>query len=213
MQAILSNYNFDPEWLKDYTLEVTMYDRSDDGVERDLTQYGKVFKTQNMGDVDFDKLSWLIENYDNLPDVFLWSKTNIFKFVYEKDLKKALKTKLFTPLLKQDHRIYSDQFSEVNKYVGTKYGLIYAERNDNWLLSAGLDMSGRFRSFNEWAAYFGLPTPNYIPFAPGGSYILTKDVVHKHSKDLYEGMRDALPYAKHPIEAHFAERSYFLMWK
>lgn len=213
MQAILSNYNFDPVWLEDYELEVTMYDRSDDGVERNLPQYGKVFKTANRGDVDFDKLSWLVENYDNLPDVFLWSKTNIFKFVDEKDLKKALKTKVFTPLLKQDHRIYSDQFSEVNKYIGTPYGLVYAERNDSWFFRAGLDSSGKFATFNNWCHTFGLPTESYVPFAPGGSYILTKEAIHKHSKDLYAGMRDTLPYAKHPVEAHCCERSYFMLWR
>jgi hypothetical protein len=69
MKALLVNYNFDPAWLKDYlNLEVTIYDRSDDGIERNLTQYGAVYKTKNTGDVDYDKLTYLVENYDNLPD-------------------------------------------------------------------------------------------------------------------------------------------------
>lgn len=214
MQTILSNYCFTPEWLKDYPeLEVTLYDRSDDGIERNLTQYGKVYKTENKGDVDFDKLSWLVENYDSLPDVFLWSKTNIFKFVDEPTFKKALQNKGFTPLLTQDHKIYSDQFSEVNKYIGTQYGPVYAERNDSWFFHAGLDVSGRFNNFNDWCRTFGLPIESYVPFAPGGSYLLTKEAVHKHGKDIYEAMRDTLPYAKHPVEAHCCERSYFLLWR
>lgn len=213
MKAILINYRFDPEWLLDHPeLEPIIYDRSDDGVERDLTKYGAVYKTQNRGDVDFDKLSYLVENYHDLPEVFLWSKTNIFKFVDYVSFKKALKSKEFQPLLKQDHRIYSDQFGEVNKYVGTAHGLMYAERADSWFFHAGLDNAGRFKSWQDWALHFRLPQEAFIPFAPGGSYLLTRETVHKHSKDVYEEMRDTLPYAAHPVEAHCAERSYYLLW-
>lgn len=213
MKLILVNYNYEPEWLKDFNLESTIYDRSDDGLERDLTKYGKVYKTENRGDVDYDKLSWLIENYDNLPDVFLWGKSNLPKYVELKDIKIALTKPIFQPLLKYDHRIYSDQFGEVNKYVSSPQGLIYAERNDSWFFHAGLDNAGRFQTWNEWARHFLLPQEAFIPFAPGGNYILTREVVHKHSKDLYEEMRDMLPYAKHPVEAHCCERSYFYLWR
>ena len=50
MKAILINYNYDPTWLTDYPeLEVTIYDRSDDGVERNLTQYGAVYNHKKRG--------------------------------------------------------------------------------------------------------------------------------------------------------------------
>ncbi len=115
MRAILVNYNFDPVWLKDYPeIEPIIYDRSDDGVERNLPQYGLTLKTQNLGDVDFDKLAWLVENYDTLPEVFLWGKTNLFKFVDELTFKEALKKNVFTPLIRPDHKIYSDRFGQVN---------------------------------------------------------------------------------------------------
>src|SRR3990167_2122131 len=109
MKAVLINYAFDPVWLKDYPeLEVTMYDRSDDGIERNLTQYGAVYKTSNKGDVDFDKLGWLIENYDNLPDYFLWSKSNLFKFITKEEWDKVKNNKVFTPIFTQTHKTYSD---------------------------------------------------------------------------------------------------------
>lgn len=223
MKAVLVNYNYDPTWLKDYDLDVVLYDRSDDQffsagsgggqlLPRDLTQYGEVYKTKNLGDVDFDKLSWLVDNYDTLPEVFLWSKTNIFKFVDEKDLKKALKNKVFQPLLKYDHKIYSNQFGEVNKYIGTAYGKMYAEANNSWYFHAGLDSSGRFKNWNEWARTFHLPVEPFIPFAPGGSYILTRERVHRYAKDLYAAMCETLPYAQRPVEAHCCERSYFYLW-
>ena len=64
MKAILVNYNYDPTWLKDYPdLEVRLYDRTDTGFNVDLTQYGETYLTKNWGDVDYDKLSYLVEKY------------------------------------------------------------------------------------------------------------------------------------------------------
>ena len=210
MKALLVNYCYDPSWILDYPeLEVTMYDRSDDGVERNLTQYGAVYKTRNFGDVDADKLGWLIENYDNLPEVFLWSKSNLFKFITKEEWDKVKDNQVFTPLLTQNHRTYSDDRGVVCKYEGG----IYKERNDSWFFNAGLDNVGRFNNWEDWAHTFMLPMQGYIPFAPGGSYILTPDRVHRYSRDFYEEMRNTLPYAQRPVEAHCCERSYYYLFK
>lgn len=215
MKAFLVNYNFSPEWLKNYPdIEPTIFDRSDDGIERNLQQYGPVYKTSNTGDVDFDKLSWLVENYDNLPDVFLWSKTNLFKFIGEEEFQKVRHNSSFTPLLTLNHRIYSDQLGPVNGYLGTPHGNIYCERtNVTNALFRVLDNRGVFSTWDDWAQAFALPKEPYIPFAPGGSYILTRETVHKHGRDIYAAMRDTLPYSQRPVEAHMCERSYFYLWR
>lgn len=206
--AILVNYNFTPDWLSRYPeLEVTLYDRSDDGIERDLTKYGAVFKTENIGDADFDKLSWLVENYDKLPDIFLWGKSNMFKFVDEASFKKALEKREFAPLLKQDHETYSDKFGVVCKYEGG----IYKERADSWFFNATIPMY--FKTWEEWCLHFGLPREAFIPFAPGGNYLLTRERVHRYSRDYYAEMRDTLPHVQRPAEAQAAERSYYLLWR
>lgn len=213
MKAILVNYNYDPTWLKDFHdlrvrgMDVTIYDRSDDGVERDLTQYGKVYKTQNTGDVDYDKLSYLIENYDNLPDIFLWGKSNLFKFVDEVDLVKAIEANAFTPLLKYDHKTYSDKFGEVCYYRHD----MYWERADSWFFNATTPKY--FHTWDEWCQHFALPKQSYIPFPPGGNFILTKDRVHRYSRDFYEDMRSFLPHAQRPAEAQACERTYYLLWR
>jgi len=205
--AILVNYNFQPnDWWLDYDLEATIFDRSDDGIEREFN--GKTYKTKNWGDVDYDKLSYIVENYDNLPEVFVWGKTNMEKYVDMDLLKKALKTKQFTPLLKLDHKTYSDKYGVVCRYNGE----IYEERADSWFFN-NPDLASRVDSWSEWCDLFGLPKTQFIPFAPGGNYILTREAVHRYSVDFYNQMRSLLPYAQHPAEAHACERSYYLMWK
>lgn len=207
MFKVLINYNFtpDPTWIgEDYVL----YDRSDDGIDhlKDFDQ-SKIITTKNEGQVDFDKLSYLVENYDNLPDVFLWGKTNLFKYITKEEYENVKDTRTFTPLLTKGHKTYSDRNGVVCFYRGEWY----MERNDNWYFNRF--QSKYVNSFNEWVNMFQLPSnQSYIPFAPGGNYILTKERVHKYSRDYYARMAGMLPYCREPVEAQCAERSYGLMW-
>lgn len=209
MPAVLINYNFSPEWLADWPQlnPIVIYDRSDDGIERNLERFGHVRKTENRGNVDFDKLDYLVEFYDDLPEVFLWSKTNIFKYVDKDTLKAALEKKEFAPLMKPDHPTYSNRLGVVCRYRDGWY----EEVNNSWYLYP--HPAYNLSSFAEWAQMFNLPSPDFLPFSPGGSYILTKERVHRYGRDLYEKMRDTLPYTTLPGEAQMAERSYGLMFK
>lgn len=206
MKAVLVNYNYDPEdWWRAYGIEALVYDRSDDGVTRKFDANVRV--TPNRGNVDYDKLDFLVEFYHDLPDIFLWSKTNIFKYCDRKTLEDAFSQRKFTPLIRPDHKVYSDHMGVVCKYEDGWYW----ERNDSWYLAP--HPAYNINSFYEWAQMFNLPSPPFLPFAPGGSYILTKERVHRYSRDFYERMRDTLPYTQLPGEAQLAERSYGLLWK
>lgn len=208
METILVNHNFSPEWLLDYPelSPLIIYDRSDDGISRDLERFGKIIETSNIGNVDYDKLSYLVDNYESLPDVFLWGKTNLFKYITKEEFDKV-KHQGFTPLLTQHHKIYNDKFGVVCYYENG----MYYERNDSWYLN---EHAGKYiHSWDDWARKFQLPSPRYIPFAPGGNYILSKDRVHRYSRDLYHEMMKTLDYTTLPGEAQCCERSYYLLWK
>lgn len=206
MKKILVNYNFTPdkEWLGD---DYLIYDRSDSkDYLKDFSQ-DKIIYTENVGNVDYDKLNYLIDNYDNLPEVFLWGKSNIFKYITPEEYDKIKDNKTFTPLLTLNHKTYQDNNGWVNYYSEG----VYWERNDNWFFN---QFSSKYvNDWNEWAQMFFLPKLSYIPFAPGGNYILAREAVHKYSKDFYIKMADLLPYQMLPVEAQCAERSYYLLWK
>ena len=207
MKKVLINYNFTPdrEWIGD---DYLIYDRSDDGIDH-LQEFdsSKIIKTENVGQVDYDKLCYLVDNYYSLPDVFLWSKSNLFKFITPEEYEEVKDNKEFTPLLTMNHKTYSDNNGVVCYYSAR----MYHERNDNWYLNQFA--TKYFHSYGEFAHAFQLPNPSYLPFAPGGNYILTRETVHKYSKDYYDKMRSVLPYAREPGEAFFCERSYFNLWK
>ncbi len=206
--AVMVNYNHDPmDWWLEYGFDdAIMYDRSDDGQFRSFA--AKTFNTPNKGNVDYDKLGYLIEHYDNLPDLFFWGKSNIHKYCPKDELDVLMKRKEFTPILTKTHKTYSDKFGVVCRYNGE----IYEERADGWIFN-NPDLSHMCPSWDAWTLEFGLPRTQFIPFAPGGNYLLTRERVHRYGRDFYERMRDTLPYAMNPAEAHAAERSYFLLWK
>lgn len=208
MPAIFVNYNYTPEWLSEWPSisPIVIYDRSDDGIERNLERFGHVRKTENIGNVDFDKLSFLIEFYDSLPKTFLWAKSNLLKYVAEPDLRKALEAGEFAPLLKFNHKTYSDRYGVVCYYAGN----MYFERNDSWYFA---EMDNRFLTYDAWARHLNLSSPKYLPFGPGGNLVLTKERVHRYGVDFYQKMADTLSYGRLPAEAHAAERTYQSLWQ
>lgn len=207
LNGVFVNHEFRPEWMNDYEWEsLTVYDRSAGIFELEGLPPMKAVKTKNVGNVDYDKLGFLVEHYDNLPEVFIWGKSNLFKYITKEEFDRVKDNKTFTPLLTQNHRIYHDTVGAVNFY---RDGMYY-ERNTSWYLS---QQQAKFGSWREWADHFGMQAPDYIPFAPGGNYILTRETVHKYSRDFYEEMRNTMPYTQLPGEAQLAERSYYLIWR
>lgn len=207
MKACLINYNYTPTWLKDYDFDYHIADRSDSREWLKDFPQERIHYTPNIGNVDYDKLGYLIDCYDELPDIFLWGKTNLFKYISREEFDAALKEQTFTPLLTQNHKTYSDKFGPVCYYQDG----MYYERNDSWYLNT--THSKYFTSWSEWALEFGLEYPSYIPFPPGGNFILTKERVHRYSRDFYVKMRNTMDYTQTPGEAQLAERTYYLLWR
>lgn len=199
MKAILAHYSGDWTWVKSFTEEYRIYNRSEEDIPNSI-------KRENVGDCDFDKLTYLIDNYYDLPEVFLWSKSNLFKFITPEEFDLVKDNQEFTPLLTKNHKTYSDAAGEVCFYRDG----IYWERNNSWYL--GTVPAKHFATYGEFAKAFNLPDPLYLPFAPGGSYILTKERVHRYAVDFYKDLASILPYCQRPGEAHFLERTYYTLW-
>ena len=47
-------------------------------VDKDLSHLGEVIKSPNVGANQFDILRFIIENYENLPDMSIFIKGNLF---------------------------------------------------------------------------------------------------------------------------------------
>lgn len=213
MRTILVNYNYTPDWLKDYPkLDWIIYDRSDSydwlkgfSKESNLTfmaDYRKIHYTKNIGNADYDRLTFLIDCYNSLPEIFILAKSNLFNYISKKEFDVLKDKKEFTPLLSQSHHVYEP----ICRYNNG----MYEELNNSWY---ALQFERKFNTYGDWANYMGLDNPKYLQFAPGGNYILTRQRVHKWPREFYVKMRDTLEHAVLPAEAHYVERTYYSLWK
>jgi hypothetical protein len=200
MKYIISKYNHDLEWLKDYTDDYVLYDRSEEPLKDSII-------VPNIGTDLYDKFKYIVDNYDALPDVAVYTKANLFKYITKEEFDLVKDNKTFTPLLTQGHRTYSDNEGVVCYYENG----MYYERNDYWyLLQHG---TKNFGNTDKLRKLFNMDERKYNAFAPGSNYILTKENIHKHPKEFYEMLMGYLDWTVYPGEAQIIERNLYYIWQ
>lgn len=194
MKFIISRYNHNMDWLKDYPeAEVVIYDRSEDPLDNSI-------KVPNIGTDIYDKFTYIIDNYDNLPDVAIYTKANLFKYISKEEFDKVKDNKKFTPLLTQKHKTRIP----ISYYQNN----MYYEINNYWYLIAHQAKYGRvIRDI------FRMDRRKYNAFAPGSNYILPKENILKHSKKFYINLRNFLKWTTYPGDAQLIERNLYYLWK
>lgn len=195
MKYVLTHYQGDWTWVKEYTEDFLIYNRSEEEIPGSITR-------KNVGDADFDRLSYIIDNYYALPDVFLLAKSNLFKYISKEEFELVKDNQEFTPLLTQNHHTYEP----ICRYDNG----MYEEINNSWYLASVPSLY--FNSYGQFAHNFRLPSPDYLKFAPGGNYILTRERIHRYAVDYYKELANVLPYCQRPGEAQMLERSYLTIW-
>lgn len=196
MKYVVSRYNHDISWLYKYTLDYVIYDRSFTPIEGAIV-------VPNIGSDIYDKFTFIISHYDNLPDVAVYTKANLFKYISQEEFDKVKDNTTFTPLLTQNHKTYMP----VCYY---KDG-IYYEINNRWFLNVH-PVSHPARA-DELYSLLGIEKLEYIPFAPGSNYILPRENILKHSKKFYEKLRAYLEWTMYPGEAQIMERGLYTLWQ
>lgn len=195
MKFILSRYNHDISWLSDYTSDFVIFDRSE-------VPLADTIVVPNLGSDIYDKFTYIIENYDNLPEVAVYTKANLFKYITVEEFNKLKDNKEFTPLLTQGHKTY--------KPVCYYRDGMYYEINNRWFLQAHRTITHEVA--DELYRLLGLEDLEYIPFAPGSNYILPKENILQHPKEFYEKLRSYLEWTIYPGEAQIIERGLYLLW-
>lgn len=194
---MVSRYNQDVDWLKEYTNDVVLYDRSEEPIEGEIV-------VPNVGSDLMDKFSYIIDNYDNLPDVAVYTKANLFKYITKEEFDLVKDNQTFTPLLTRNHKTYSDDEGPVCWY--DNQGLFH-ERNNYWFL---YPHPAKFAP--TILDIFKMRERLDNAFAPGSNYILTKEDIRKHPKEFYEKLRSFLDWDRYPGDAQLLERNLYYLW-
>lgn len=199
MQFFISRYNQPTDWVAEYVPSMMIYDRSDYPIPGS-------FVVPNLGTDIADKLHFIITQYDNLPDVCVYSKANLFKYITKEEFDMVKDNNEFTPLLTQNHRTYKD---ENGKDVCFYKDGMYYEINNAWYLAAHPTK----HEPKEVMEAVGIADIEYVPFAPGSNYILTKENIRQHPKELYIKLLNYVKWAVYPGEAMIIERGLYTLLK
>lgn len=195
MKYVISNYNNDLSWITQYTSDYVIYNQGEPIADKNAIQ------VEHIGTDIYDKLSFIIDNYHNLPEVVCMVKGNFLtRFITPEEFEKIKDNQVFTPILTQHHKVYEP----ICRY---KDGL-YEEINNYWYLSSHPANYPR-----EIIQLFNMDKREYNQFAPGSSYILPKENILQHPKSLYEELRKYVAWAVYPGDAQLLERNLYYLWK
>lgn len=185
---IISHWQTDYKWVEEYTNNYEVWDK----------------KKLNVGENIYDILSFIIHSYNELPDVVVFVKDNLFpRYITKEEFDKVAQNTTFTPLLTHNHKtkfpncFYSEDgmFNELNSsWYMTHYPVKY------------------FFTYDEFAMKHGLKIPKWIKFAPGGNYIVPRENILKRSKEFYEKLKSYVSWTTVSGEAHIIERALYDIW-
>lgn len=200
---MVSNYNADISWILDYTDNYIIYDRSDTDEWIKPFDQSKVIKVKNIGWDLYDKFTYIIDNYDSLPDSMILTKGNIFKYISKEEFDAVCNNTNFTPLFTKNHKTYLPIcfYSEDG---------MYNELNNNWYLNTL--PTKYFNSYNQFIKGLGIEIPKYIKFSTGSNYLVTRENILKHPKEFYLKLRECIDYGATPGEAQIIERFLYTLW-
>ncbi len=193
MKYVISRFNHNLSWLADYTTDYIVYDRSTIPLKDSIV-------VANIGSDIYDKLTFICDNYDNLPELAVYCKANLFDYIKPREFEKIKNNTIFTPILSQEHHTYLP----INYY---KEGLYY-EKNNYWYLNLH-----PARYATEIIKFFEMDKRDYNAFAPGSNYILPRKNILKHSKKTYQTFLSYLDWAVYPGDAQLLERNLYYLWK
>lgn len=198
MKYVISRYNHDISWLPEYTDDYVLYDRSE-------IPSPNAIVVPNIGSDLLDKFNFIIDNYDNLPDVAVYTKANLFKYITKEEFDKVKDNTTFTPLLTKNHKVYANEEGPVCFYDNQG---MFNEVNNFWYL---YPYPARFAP--PIIDFFHMKEKLYNAFAPGSNYILPKENILKHPKEVYEKFKSYLEWDVYPGDAQLLERNLYYLWQ
>ncbi len=197
---VISQWNNDVSWIKDYTENYLIYDKSNTLEESD-----RVIKCKNVGHNLHDIFHFIYNNYETLPDMIAFVEGNPFDHCNREKFDKVIQNKFFTPL--ESYENSPDYHAVIKCSDGG-----WQEINNSWYIHSHPNRHlSMFQSYNEALDYvFKNPYyPQFVRFSPGGMYLVEKSRLLYYSKDWWKKLLDIVSKHENQPEAYIFER---MLW-
>lgn len=220
----ISNYNNDLDWVKDFPNPHIIYDKTWDGgyyrndsddtfgpskANEKWPEYN-IIKANPNGYNIHDYMSFIIDHYENLPEVTVFCKGNTFpRHVTRKKFEQLVKLKCFAPI--EEWTVHNTPTMPTAMF-SCDGG--WMEINTSWYLNHPQHPTKYFRNYNDFLLYcFKNPViPYYLRFPPGGNFVVPKEYILKYDKVFYENLRTIVEHTRVPGEGQLVERALFTIW-
>ena len=207
---VVSNFGHNISWLKKYGNPYVVYDHTG------FPENGEnIISVPDAGHNVQDILSYIVDNYDDLPEVVTFCKADIFPRHISKEKFEELKDKqVLIPLF--DHLDHLDHQPSFPLSMRSSEGM-WSERNDGAIV---VNLLGKYVQSKYFMVYDDMLqfvfsdaiSQKYITFSPGANYVVPKNYILKYSKAFYKNLLLFFSYYKYPIEAYMIERLLYTMW-
>jgi hypothetical protein len=201
-KIIIARYNEDINWLKEVMNNCIIYNK---GAKLNIDNE---IILKNVGRESHTYLNYIISNYENLPNIILFSQARISDHIKQNEIE------LFKELI-EEAKIYGKSMPLYS------YNTVYKEEFNTW----GPDWNFRNChvinkpysitkiSFKDW--FINNIKKNYpdpIHLYCNGIFAVRRDLILKNSKDFYKKLIKQCDYHIDPIEGHFFERSWYYIF-
>ena len=236
-KLVVSNYCTDLEWLKttyDYGISpknTVIYSRTPDEYGEDFSHLGEYIKSPNVGENIYDIFRFIIENYENLPDMNIFIKGNLFSRKKdqthnhpEPGQEYEIDEFYYTSREKFIESLQTNKFLPIDRYhptslVGDDETFMQPTQYANFYHNNDVE-TRYFGDFHEISDAFFVDPPKRlaIQFAPGANYAVPKETILKYSKNFYQNLQHIVSYVPNPPyvrtsgESYLCERFLYFIW-
>jgi hypothetical protein len=201
-KIIVARYNEDINWLNSEISNCIIYNKGNKlNIENEIL-------LDNVGRESETYLNYIIQNYNNLPDIVIFTQANIADHKGSNDINYLLNikneanqhTKSQNYNYQFDNNCNSCWKSDWNFNNGVYY------LKDNYKNNSPILYIDWFKHFiqNEY--------PNPIKIYMNGIFAVDKKCILKHSIDYYKNLILQVNHHINPCEGHFFERSWYYIF-
>ena len=201
-KIVVARYNESIDWLNDITDHCIIYNK---GVPLNLTNE---ITLENVGRESHTYLYYIINNYENLPDIVVFTQGNIsdHRPPGKSEYLLKLKTEAQEYGKSKPYGVYSSYGNQ-----STCWDPEFNKKGDEFMMSD--NYKNKHLTFIEWYIKHVSPFyPNPINLYCSGLFAVKKELILLNTKEYYQSLLEECNHHVNPIEGHFFERSWYYIF-
>lgn len=203
IKIIVARYNENIEWinpLKHYCIFIN---------KGEPLNIENEFCIENVGRESHSYLWYIINNYENLPDIVAFIQGNIEDHIEMNNIT------YMQSIIKQAGVYGKSMPTAIHDYITNpsmngELGPVWNYKNGNWYYPSHQYLNGHPMIFYDWFTQHVKPVyPNPMYFYMNGIFAVKKELILRNTKEFYINLIKQVDHNIGPGEGNFLERSWF----